>query len=45
VDLLKKSRSIERVEPAGSLRRRKETVGDIDILVTSQYPEAAIGTL
>jgi DNA polymerase (family 10) len=44
VDLLKKSRSFERVEPAGSLRRRKETVGDIDILVTSQYPEAAIGT-
>jgi DNA polymerase (family 10) len=44
VDILKKSRSFERVEPAGSLRRRKETVGDIDILVTSQYPEAAIGT-
>jgi DNA polymerase (family 10) len=41
---LKKSRSIERVEPAGSLRRRKETVGDIDILATSQYPEAAIET-
>jgi DNA polymerase (family 10) len=44
VDLLKKSRSIERIEPAGSLRRRKETVGDIDILVTSKYPEAAIET-
>ncbi|GFO96642.1 phP C-terminal domain-containing protein [groundwater metagenome] len=44
VDLLKKSKYIERIEPAGSLRRRKETVGDIDILVTSQYPEAAIET-
>jgi len=44
VDILKKSKSIERVEPAGSLRRRKETVGDIDILATSQYPEAAIET-
>ncbi len=44
VDLLKKSRSIERIEPAGSLRRRKETVGDIDILATSKYPEAAIET-
>ena len=44
VDLLNKSRSIERMEPAGSLRRRKETVGDIDILATSQYPEAAIET-
>jgi DNA polymerase (family 10) len=44
VDILKKSKSIERVEPAGSLRRRKETVGDIDILATSPYPEAAIET-
>ena len=44
VDLLKKSKSIERIEPAGSLRRRKETVGDIDLLVTSQYPEEAIET-
>jgi DNA polymerase (family 10) len=44
VNLLNKSGSIERIEPAGSLRRKKETVGDIDIVATSQYPEAAIGT-
>ena len=43
-DILKKSGYIEMIEPAGSLRRRKETVGDIDILATSQYPEAAIET-
>ena len=31
-------RGVKRVEPAGSLRRRKETVGDLDILVTSTDP-------
>ena len=29
---------VKRVEPAGSVRRRKETVGDLDILVTSTDP-------
>ena len=29
----------ERVEVAGSLRRRRETVGDLDLLVTSSDPE------
>lgn len=30
---------VERISLAGSLRRMKETVGDIDILVTSRRPE------
>ena len=30
-----------RVEPAGSLRRGKETVGDLDILAVSDHPEEA----
>src|SRR3989304_772298 len=42
VELLEKSGSIEKIEPAGSLRRRKETVGDIDILATSTDAQAAI---
>lgn len=42
VGFLKKSGIIDRIEPAGSLRRKKETVGDIDILATSSDPRAAI---
>jgi DNA polymerase (family 10) len=42
VGTLKKSGTIEQIEPAGSLRRRKETVGDIDILATSKDAPAAI---
>ncbi len=30
---------VERISLAGSIRRRKETIGDIDILVTSPRPE------
>lgn len=30
------------VEPAGSIRRRRETVGDIDILVASEEPERVL---
>jgi len=33
---------VTRVEPAGSLRRGKETVGDVDILVTGPKAAAAI---
>ncbi len=36
---LRKHATVNRVEIAGSIRRRKETVGDIDILVTTQKPK------
>jgi len=36
---LKKSKKINKVSIAGSLRRKKETIGDIDILVSSKNPE------
>jgi DNA polymerase (family 10) len=36
VEHLKKSKGIKQVTIAGSYRRRKETVGDLDILVTSK---------
>jgi DNA polymerase (family 10) len=34
-DFLKTQTGIERIQPAGSLRRRAETIGDVDILVTA----------
>jgi DNA polymerase (family 10) len=34
--------AVRRIEVAGSLRRRVETVGDIDILVTSDRPAAVL---
>ena len=37
--VLKKLKEVEQIEVAGSLRRRKETVRDIDILATSSHPE------
>jgi DNA polymerase (family 10) len=36
---LRNSNVFERVEIAGSLRRRKETIGDVDILAISDKPE------
>jgi len=36
MDQLKKRTGVERLSPAGSLRRMKETVGDIDILVETE---------
>jgi len=39
VESLKKTGNIEKISIAGSLRRKKETIGDIDILVVSSQPE------
>jgi DNA polymerase (family 10) len=39
---LEKSKSVKRFSTAGSLRRMKETVGDIDILIETAQPEKAI---
>ena len=38
VAYLKKQKGIKRIEIAGSLRRRKEIIGDIDILVSAEKP-------
>ena len=39
VDLLKRNAPVKEISIAGSVRRWKETVKDVDILVTSDYPE------
>jgi DNA polymerase (family 10) len=39
VQRIKESAAVGRIEVAGSIRRRKETVKDIDILTTSKDPE------
>lgn len=39
IALLKKQTEVTQVEVVGSLRRMKETIGDIDILATSKKPE------
>lgn len=39
VEILKKESPVENISVAGSIRRRKETVKDIDILITSKQPE------
>ena len=42
VSTLKTLKEVKRVNIAGSARRMKETIGDIDILVTSQNPAKII---
>jgi len=42
VQTLGDERGVRTVEAAGSLRRRVETIGDIDILVTSDRPTAVL---
>jgi len=39
VDYLKKCKKIDKMSIAGSLRRMKETIGDLDILASSEYPD------
>jgi len=36
---LKSLKEVERIDPAGSVRRMKETIGDVDFLVISKNPE------
>jgi DNA polymerase (family 10) len=42
IEHLRKGGDIEQIEVAGSYRRRMETVGDIDILVASDKPNAVM---
>jgi len=42
VAYLETTPGVDKVTPAGSLRRGKETVGDLDLLVTGPAPEAAL---
>jgi len=39
---LRKCEAVRRISLAGSIRRRKETIGDVDILVTSDEPLKAM---
>lgn len=39
ISRLEKIKGVKKVESAGSLRRKKETVGDLDFLVISEKPE------
>lgn len=39
---LKKRVDVDRISTAGSLRRRRETIGDLDLLVTCRNPEDAM---
>src|ERR1700756_5641681 len=42
VEYLKHGGGIDEIDVAGSFRRRKETIGDLDIVVTSSNPAAVI---
>src|SRR5262245_60883446 len=44
VEILKAQGGVERIEVAGSLRRMRETVKDIDLLVTSREPRRVMAT-
>lgn len=39
LEYLKKCKKIEKTSVAGSLRRMKETIGDVDILASSKHPD------
>ncbi|RJS73882.1 DNA polymerase/3'-5' exonuclease PolX [ANME-2 cluster archaeon] len=42
MEYLKQCPDAENITPTGSLRRRKETVRDIDLIATSDHPESVI---
>lgn len=42
---MKKARTAERIEVAGSFRRRRDTVADLDLLAVSDRPEAVMRAL
>jgi len=42
VTLLREVPAVRSIDPAGSLRRMKETIGDIDILVASDRPQEVV---
>ena len=42
VEYLRQGGGIDEIDVAGSFRRRKETIGDLDIVVTSSNPAAVI---
>jgi DNA polymerase (family 10) len=41
VDHMREAPGVERIEVAGSYRRRKETIGDVDLLVQAELPAPA----
>ena len=42
---LRRVRGVVRIEPAGSLRRRRQTIGDLDLLAATDRPQALIAAL
>jgi DNA polymerase (family 10) len=44
IEALSQLKEVNKINFAGSLRRKKETVGDIDILITSRKPEKIMKT-
>ena len=42
IQQLSEVKEVERIEPAGSLRRRKDTIRDIDLLVVSRKPSSVM---
>lgn len=42
VEYMKKSKAVKEIYPLGSLRRKKETIGDVDLAVASEDPETVI---
>lgn len=45
LDRLSDVRGVVRIQPAGSLRRRRATIGDLDLLAATTDPSALIGAL